>query len=183
MRKTVGWLLAVFGILCLLVLPAHAGIIITEGKVASDKASNGKSKSGRRGASTSPAGTPDGGDETECDELDEEGFCVQTDDTVDGVDVDGLGDLDTDDPEGWDCVSVGGGVQYCEPAVATGSSPGAGAGGGLAAGAGMEGDGGSASHGPQGCQGGDAGTGWSLLFALLALAFGHLRRRESRLLA
>ena len=50
---------------------------------------------------------------------------VQGDETVDDVDFDDVEDIDIDEPDGWDCTDVGGGLQYCEPA--TGASPGAGA--------------------------------------------------------
>ena len=35
-NKVIGWLCAFTAVICLMVVPAHAGIIITEGKVASD---------------------------------------------------------------------------------------------------------------------------------------------------
>ena len=167
-NKVIGLALAVTAALCLVVSPVQAGIIITEGKVASEgKSPDSKGSSGRRTAASG------GEDKTSGCELDEDGFCVQGDDTVDDVDFDGVQDIDIDDPEGWDCTDVGGGLQYCEPSGATGSSPGAGAGGSLGANVGMDGE--ASQMG--GCQGGGGGTTWPALSLLLAGA-ALLRRRR-----
>jgi len=153
---------------CLMVLPAHAGIIITEGKVASEgKSPDSKSSTGRRAAASGGEDKSSG-----CSEFDEDGFCVQGDDVVDEVDFDDVEDLELDEPEGWDCKEIGGGLQYCEPSGPTGSSPGAGAGGSLGADVGMDGE--ASQMG--GCQGGSGGTSWPALSLLLGAAM-LLRRR------
>ena len=167
-NKVTVWALALVASLCFVVMPAHAGIIITEGKVASEgKSPDNKTSSGRRGTGSSTKATTD----EDCDELDENGFCIQTDETVEDVDFDDLEDLDGDPPEGWTCSDVGGGLQYCEPA--TGASPGAGAGGGLGVDGSMNGD--TAPMG--GCQGGPGAPAWPACLALLVLV-GVLRRRQ-----
>jgi len=163
MIKVMTWLLAVAAALCFVVMPAHAGIIITEGKIASQgKSAESKASSGRRGAAATTTTDED------CDELDDNGFCIQTGETVDDVDLGDIDDLDTDAPEGWICSDVGGGLQYCEPA--TGSSPGAGAGAGLGEGASMD----DHSATMAGCQGGAGGPFWPALILLLGVAmFGR----------
>ena len=160
----------------LFVLPAHAGIIITEGKIADEQepTKEASANTGRRVVATEKsaegnAGEDEDGDSTPtCTELDEDGFCIQVDSSVDDVSLKEVGDLNNDDPDGWDCTPVGGGIEVCEQPGGTGSSPGAGAGGGL----GLEGP-------PTvgGCQGGQAGTSWLAVLALLCAAV--LRRRTT----
>ena len=163
LRNAIQWGVSVWAVLCFMALPAQAGIIITEGKIATEgKSPDSKQSSGRRGA-TKDSGTVDG----VCASIDEDGYCVQTDETVDDVDFDDVDDIEIDDPNGWSCKDIGGGLEYCEPA--TGSSPGAGAGGSLSADAELDGSGEAV-----GCQGGGTGSAWHFLWVLLFLVGRHL---------
>ncbi len=172
-KTTCVWFLALFAVCCFVVAPAHAGIIITEGKIAEEgDEPESKTSSERRGSTGNSDASNDGKDN--CGELDDDGLCVQVDGTLDGVELSDIDNLDTDEPEGWTCTDVSGGLQYCEPNGATGSSPGAGAGGGLGGDVTM---GGGVPMG--GCQGGGQGTPWPTLLVLFAVAMVLRRTRGS----
>ena len=173
--SVVRWSLCV-AVVGLFVLPAHAGIIITEGKIADEQESSQEAtaNTGRRVVATEKSADSNAGDEDDgestpsCTELDDDGFCIQVDSSVDDVSLKEVGDLNNDDPEGWDCTPVGGGIEVCEQPGGTGSSPGAGAGGSL----GLE-----SAPSVGGCQGGHAGPSWLAVFGLLCAAV--LRRRST----
>ena len=175
MKQTwVKGLLALIIVMAYLALPAHAGIIITEGKIAEEQEPTKDTAKNAASSKRRPVTTEkqvDEGDDAApaCVELDEDGFCVQVDAGVDDVPLKEVGDLNNDDPEGWDCTPIGAGVEVCEPTGPAGASPGAGAGGGL----------GDVSAQPQlaGCQAGK--TDASLWLALLALLLVPFRRRAS----
>lgn len=177
MSKTIAWWVTCLAVLGLLVLPAQAGIIITEGKLADEQESSKEmdSSSSRRGVASEKsvddaADEDDGVSSPVCTELDEDGFCAQAGTTVDEVSLKEVADLDTDDPVGWDCTPLGGGLEICEKSGGTGSSPGAGSGGGLGADVGL-----GAEVTVGGCQGGQAAPGW-LALTLLWLVFMPRRR-------
>ena len=170
-KKTIVWWVTCLAVVGLLALPAQAGIIITEGKIADEqeptKAAN--SNSGRRvgAAEKSSEGDAEDDDTTgDCVEFDEDGFCTQFGSTIDDVSLKEVGDLNNDDPDGWDCTPVGGGIEICEQPGGVGSSPGAGAGGGL----GVDG-----APTVGGCQGGESGPWW-LAMTLLGLVMVPRRR-------
>jgi uncharacterized protein (TIGR03382 family) len=182
-KKTLMWCVTCLAVLGLFVLPAQAGIIITEGKITDEiePTKEVDSNSGRRAAASEKASATDASDDDDdettpgCTEFDEDGFCVQADTSVDEVNLKEVGDLNNDDPDGWDCTPIGGGIEVCEQPGGTGSSPGAGAGGGLGADVGLDG---APSVG--GCQGGESGgPGW-LAMTLLGLAL--LSRRRAMML-
>ena len=164
-----------------LALPAHAGIIITEGKIAEEqepaKESAKDANSGRRSVAPDKGvdASEDEGDEAPapaCGDIDDDGFCVQVDGGVDDVQLKEVGDLNNDSPEGWDCTPIGAGIEVCEPDGPAGASPGAGAGGGLGDGVTMSGE-------PQvgGCQSG--GQSMPLWLAFTVLLLGGLPRRSA----
>ena len=178
MKKTTwfGWsgALALAALLC---LPAQAGIIITEGKIADEQAASKeaqKDKTTSRRTLITEKTSEDEGEPAEsadtCAELDDEGFCVQVESNVGDVGLKEVSDLSNDDPEGWDCTPVGGGVEVCEPAGPAGAAPGAGAGGGLGV------DALGAEAGLAGCQGSEGAPSW---VALLFMALALLRLRSS----
>ncbi|MGB0589431.1 MAG: hypothetical protein ACPGU1_07115 [Myxococcota bacterium] len=164
MKKSIAWWITCLAVLGLFALPAQAGIIITEGKIADEQepTKEASATTGRRVVvaekSASDAADDDEADgKVECAELDDDGFCVQVDSTVDDVSLKEVGDLNNDDPDGWDCTPIGAGLEVCEQPGGTGSSPGAGAGGGL----GVDG-----SPTVGGCQGGGSGPGWLAMVLL-----------------
>ncbi len=163
---------------CLAAGSAHAGIIITEGKIQKNcgdiQESQPQAKQCRVKKTKKSKGKPVVG-------IAKPKAPGQTGNST-GVEGDegstsgvgGVGDLDNPDPEGWDCVDVGGGVEVCEPTEeGQGAAPGTGPGGGLS---------GTTSAGEDtvmsACTGAPTthGAMW-----LLCLAFLFVRRRKSLL--
>ena len=115
--------ITVLSVMLLMALPADAGIIITEGKVA--KSSTTKRIKRRTTPVVFVLGAlqvnpeevlGDGDSETELEDTDEQP----------------IADLDENDPDGWDCQDLGGGVEYCEPEEDNeGAGTGAAGGGGV----------------------------------------------------
>ena len=147
---------------------ADAGIIVTEGKVSHDDQKTPVTTSSYGSLRVTRPTLPDDGAVTPgCDspkppkheDVDDKG--------------DDLGDLDND-PDGYTCTDVGGGVEVCEPDEdeddSTGTAPGTAAGGGWSGGD----DSSDEVAGCQGAAGSGAAAPW-VLMALLLLAV--VRRR------
>ena len=162
--------MTVFAVTVLMTLPVQAGIIITEGKVAKSTTTK------RIKRRVTPVVLVLGAIQVNAEDVSGE---TESGTELEDTDDQPIADLDDDDPEGWECQDVGGGVEYCEQTDDSDDAEGAGTGAAGGGGVGEDTDVVFAGETElAGCQGSSDGP-LGLLGALAALLVMMATRRRT----